>query len=276
VADAIDTMTPDAASAVADRPDYYDEGCEVDVTVAGTVACEFGEQTSPSLTVALVGDSKIGQWLPAIDMLAEEHGWRIVTYMRSRCPWTTTQTTVGAGDVSAYSECSAWGRDVLDRLSANPPDVLLTSDRPSVGTPEHTKADAVSRAAIGEGMTTYWQQMTDLGVHVVALRETPEMGVNVPDCISTPGATLVDCDRARAKAVKDDAPTVVATRAMEGAVPLVDLTDLICSPETCSPVVGGVLVYRDKHHLTKTYVMSLAPYLARDLLSTGAFSPRGA
>ena len=47
------------------------------------------------------------------------------------------------------------------------------------------------------------------------------------------------------------------------------MNDLLCDDGTCSPVVGGVLVYRDHHHLTRTYVMTLAPYLEQQLLSIG-------
>lgn len=36
-------------------------------------------------------------------------------------------------------------------------------------------------------------------------------------------------------------------------VTLIDLTDAICPTDPCAPVIGGVLVYRDDHHLTATY-----------------------
>jgi peptidoglycan/LPS O-acetylase OafA/YrhL len=270
----IDAAAPSPAEAAAERPVYYDRGCELDTQTPGTAVCEFGELQDPRLTVALVGDSKIGQWLPAIQAMADQQGWRVVTYMRSRCAWTATQTTVGAGDDSPYTLCSAWGSDVLDRLRAEPPDVILTSDRPSVGIPEHPEPDAESHAAIAQGMLPYWHQMEGLGSQVVAIRETPEMGINVPDCVSAPGASLEDCDRALDRAVQDHGPMVLATRAMGGEVPLVDMTDLLCADRTCSPVIGHVLVYRDKHHLTKAYVMSLAPYLEDRLAAAGVGEPR--
>ena len=216
VVNSIDTMTPPAESAVEDRSDYYERGCETGIEVPGTVTCDYGQGTDPTLTVAVVGDSKIGQWIPALEALAEQNGWQIVTYLRSRCPWTETRTIVGAGDESPYDNCAAWGQDVLGRLVADPPDLLLTSDRPSVGIPGHPKADAESHGAIAEGMTAYWQQMLDLGTQVVAIRETPEMGTNIPDCLSTPGATMADCSRALDEAVTAHDPTVLATGSMGG------------------------------------------------------------
>jgi hypothetical protein len=262
-------MTPRPEAAQTDSPDYRGRGCHVEITTPGARKCVFGETHHPRLTVALVGDSKIGQWFPAMEEMATRHHWRLVTYMRSRCPWTATQTIVGAGDESAYTLCHAWGEEVLTGLKADLPDVVLTSDRPAVGVPAHPEADRTSFAAIAGGMPAYWQQMLDRGVRVIAIRETPEMVKDIPDCLSTPSATIARCSKSRRSAVADDTPNVLATRAMHGRVPLIDMTDLICGPRTCSPVVGDVLVYRDTHHLTRTYVMSLEPYLEQRLLDAG-------
>ena len=51
----------------------------------------------------------------------------------------------------------------------------------------------------------------------------------------------------------------------EPGVTMVDLDDAICPTTSCAPVIGGVLVYRDLTHLTKTYVLTLAPRLAAAL-----------
>ncbi|WP_091770019.1 acyltransferase family protein [Blastococcus aurantiacus] len=269
VADSVATMLPAADDAVADRPGYYSQGCEVGIGTPGTTRCEFGVPDG-AVTVALVGDSKTGQWLPAFEALAEERGWRIVTYLRSRCAWTATATTVGVDDESAYTDCAVWGRDVLDRLLQDPPDLLVTTDRAVVGTVDHPEVDEVSHRQIGLGMTTYWEEVMAEGTRVVAIRETPEMGVNVPDCLSTRGAALADCTADRDEALPEQTPTVVATEAMDGQVPLVDLTGLLCPGDgSCPPVLGNVLVYRDAHHLTRTYTVSLAPYLERQLVAAG-------
>ncbi len=259
---------PAAETAFEDRPDYYERGCEAAIDEPGVERCVYGQATEPALTVALVGDSKVGQWLPAIEAMADERNWQVVTYLRSRCPWSATPTVVGVGDDSVYGNCSAWGREVLDLLREDPPDMLLTSDRPVVGTPDHPRADRTSYAAIAEGMTAYWEEALELGVRVVAIRETPEMEVNVPDCMSTPGRSAEECSRSLDDAMSDG-PTVLATRSMQGAVPLVDMTDLLCDEGTCAPVVGDVLVYRDQHHLTRTYVDTLRPYLEERLTSAG-------
>ena len=42
--------------------------------------------------------------------------------------------------------------------------------------------------------------------------------------------------------------------------------DFFCPNNTCLPVIGNVVVYRDKHHMTKGYALSLAPALEEKLV----------
>jgi hypothetical protein len=36
---------------------------------------------------------------------------------------------------------------------------------------------------------------------------------------------------------------------------------VFCGPRTCLPVIGGVLVHKDAHHLTRTFSRTLGPLL---------------
>ena len=54
---------------------------------------------------------------------------------------------------------------------------------------------------------------------------------------------------------------------MNGKVTVVNANSLICGSQVCAPVVGNVLVYGDRHHLTGPYSKSTAPYLEALLLA---------
>jgi hypothetical protein len=41
--------------------------------------------------------------------------------------------------------------------------------------------------------------------------------------------------------------------------------DAICGPETCWPIVGKVLVWRDANHLTASYARTMVPSLEKVL-----------
>jgi hypothetical protein len=48
------------------------------------------------------------------------------------------------------------------------------------------------------------------------------------------------------------------------------MTPLICPARACVPVIGNVLVFWDKHHLTREYVQTLTPFLRARLLAASA------
>ena len=161
-----------------------------------------------------------------------------------------------------YVSCHDWGRRVLSTMLDDVrPDVVITSARPVVGTPEHPQAGPEAFAQIGEGMASYWSELEDAGIEVVAVREPPEMGFDVPDCLSRPGATTAGCSTPAATAIIPGTPVVRAAAALGDRVDLVDLNRYLCGPLTCEPVVGNVVVYVDRHHVTTTYASTVRPYL---------------
>ena len=71
------------------------------------------------------------------------------------------------------------------------------------------------------------------------------------------------CGAPRAEALDRSYPPTPAAARVPG-VTMVNLTDMICQPNWCGAVVGSVVVYRDtSSHLTKTFALTLAPYLDR-------------
>lgn len=237
-------------------------GCQIGQVDTTPKYCAFGDKTAPKLTIALVGDSVAGEWLRGLAKVAVAHHWRIVTALHSRCPWTSTMT-VNTGHSEPYTSCHTWGASVLHHLLTKlHPQVVITTDRPVLGTTNYAPGPTAS-TAIGRGMATYWKQLIAHHIAVVGFRESPEMGFDVPDCVAAKG----HCSASRSQAVAATTPVVVADRLVQHGERMLDLTGLICAKTTCHPVVGNVLVYQDRHHLTNTYVLTMAPYLERKLLT---------
>ena len=67
-------------------------------------------------------------------------------------------------------------------------------------------------------------------------------------------------------AILPDSPVTDAAKLMNGKVTVVNANSLICGPKVCAPVVGNVLVFGDRHHLTGPYSKSTAPFLEPLLL----------
>jgi hypothetical protein len=113
---------------------------------------------------------------------------------------------------------------------------------------------------LAEGLEKAWSQLTSQGIGVVAIRTTPHFTYDVVDCLAAHGQDFGSCGLAKDKAVLAVDPVTLAAPRSPG-VTLVDMNGFICPQDRCSPIVGNVLVYRDKHHLTATYAATLAPTL---------------
>ena len=95
------------------------------------------------------------------------------------------------------------------------------------------------------------------------------MGIDERTCLRNSHGRRGPCTVNRSRALVRRPPDVVAAARVPHAV-LVDMSNYICGHKHCSPVVGNVLVYRDQHHITATYVRTTAPYLAAKLRAVAA------
>nr|WP_305728749.1 acyltransferase family protein [Phycicoccus sp. Soil802] len=250
-------LTPDPQLAGQDRPAADVDRCQVDRLVEEPVACEFGVADGQT-TVALVGDSKAMQWLPALERLASDRGWRVVTYGKSSCALAAGHAQ---NEGRPYPACDEWNRRVADRLRADPPDLLLTSGyAASAWDGAHA-----TRTALVSGLATRWGQLRDDGVPVVVLGDSPLSPDDLDVCTARHPRQLTRCAFDRASAVAGSGLPAQRAAAASSGTPLVDLTPWICPVERCPVAIGNVSIHRAGDHLTATYVRTLAPVLGAAL-----------
>jgi len=245
-------------------PTYWQQGCLVPQASPTPKECVYGDTSHPALTVALVGDSMAGDWFTPLQQIADQRHWKLVTDLHSICPLSPALMVTPHAS-GPYTSCHTWGAAVMHDLTTSiRPDVVITSDWPGLATVKHPAGGPAAQQEIGAGMAQYWDQLESHGISVVAIRESPDVGLNVPDCLSKHTPKM--CTVSKAKAEAHNPPTKFAVRAVSGKVPLINMDSLICRPATCPPVIGNVMVYQDSHHLTSTYALTTAPYLEKRLL----------
>ncbi|MBM6404784.1 acyltransferase [Phycicoccus sp. CSK15P-2] len=258
VADAVDPVwvTPDPLLAGKDRPDADVDRCQVAHGTTEPVRCAFGDPTGER-TVALVGDSKAMQWLPALQQQAREQGWRIVTYGKSACAFADAPALEGA---AAYPQCDAWNDAVVDALLADPPDVLVTSGV-ARGAWVDDRADAGTLVA---GYARRWQELVAAGMPVVVIGDSPVSPDDLDVCAAWHPEELEACTFPAEPSVAASALPVqreAVAEAGEG-VTLLDLTSYICPGGECPVVIGHVAVHRAGDHVTATYARTLSARVA--------------
>jgi peptidoglycan/LPS O-acetylase OafA/YrhL len=256
-------------------PGYWAQGCLAGQGAIKDRPCVFDDTGHPRLTVALVGDSVAGNWWEALNIIARQENWKLVTDLQANCPWTATLLISPHYGVP-FPACRAWGRNVLTDLIKIHPDVVITTEHVTAVSTAHPVEGIAARADVGAGEAALWKQLESHGIRVVAIAETPEMASRAePDCVLKYGRNAARCAVPVSEAIPPDPPTWFAARAMGGKVPVIDMNDLICGPLLCEPVVGNVLVFQDEHHLSPAYSQTLAPFLKQRLLATGLFGLGG-
>jgi peptidoglycan/LPS O-acetylase OafA/YrhL len=257
-------LTPTLAKAAKDRPQLYRDGCSGDVTDAQIkTPCEYGDLTS-STTVVLFGDSHAGHWFPALERVALDRHWKLVVLTKSACH---------AADVLIYldtlkrtfTECQAWRDAAFARLRVLRPAMVMM-----VSTAQGGVLPGVPEPDQDAAWTAAWMRSVDAakasGARVFYVNDTPWHGTVVPECLSAHSDDPQACARTREAALLQPARRqLVMDAATAHGATVIDPVPWFCTATACPLVVGNVLVYKDRHHMTTVYSRLLAPLLSAAL-----------
>lgn len=219
---------------------------------------DFGD-VNATRTIAVVGGSHSEHWMTALDALGKKHGFKVTTYMKAGCALSTEAQVEFQGRM--LTECKDWVRAVMDRLEKDKPDIVFTtSTRPREG---RAKGDYTP-----EGYIDIFKEFRDRGQKVIAVRDTPwaTSRLSPPDCLAA-GRKPTQCGAPREAALDAVSPTAKFEDQFPN-ITFIDYSDGLCTDTYCPAVVGNILVWHDRHHLTTAFVRSLIPYLEKDIQRT--------
>ena len=268
--DHVPEIVPDPAAAPKDGPDVDRGGCFATPADSAVRTCEYGDKKA-SYKVMLVGDSHAAQWQPALRAVAEAKGWHLIVLGKSACPLAETTVLSNHKRGQGYTECAEWNASAQRLIASIKPSLIVTTSYRFVvfenGKALLSTANQTARIA---AMRQTWANLAKTGAQVVVLRDTPLPPFDVADCVSGNLDQLTKCAFDRERAVNGFGDDQIAAAGGLTGVHLLDFSSAICPTATCAPVIGGVLVYRDKDHLTATYALSLAPRVLAALESLPA------
>ncbi|HEU4360391.1 MAG TPA: acyltransferase family protein [Mycobacterium sp.] len=257
-------MRPTILEAKKDLPASTKDGCISDFANSAVIKCQYGD-TDATRTIALAGGSHAEHWLTALDLLGRMHHFKVVTYLKMGCALSTEKVPLIMGNNAPYPQCHAWVGKVMDQVVADHPDfVFTTSTRPWNIKP----GDVMPSTYLG-----IWQRLSDNKIPILAMRDTPWLvrdgsPFEPADCLAS-GGDAVSCGMKRAEVLSDHNPTLDFVAEFPLLKPL-DMSDSLCDTEICRAVEGNVLIYHDSHHLSATYVRTMASELSRQLaVATG-------
>jgi peptidoglycan/LPS O-acetylase OafA/YrhL len=214
------------------------------------VTCAFGDE-SASTTIVLVGNSRAGHWLPALQAIAGAKGWRVVNMTKSACPFSDP---ADMGDLFDQ-KCKNWTRAALRKVIEMRPDFVV-----ALGTSFQLGDRLTER--MPDGYVSWFEKLTAEGIPVVAIRNTPTMPNNVPGCVFSREPDRLDgCGASRAL-VLDDAAFEEIRRSAPPGVSMLDMADAFCDDRHCWATRDNIIVYNDDRHISATYMKTIGRMLA--------------
>jgi hypothetical protein len=240
---------PDAR--VAERDLKANSGCAMRSTApqdGPPISCTFGPADA-DLHIVIVGGSHMGYWRAAFNSAADNLGVRFTTLIRNGCRFSNPPLP------RESDQCSTWIAMVVDILTSNPPDAIITGG---------TFTGLGSKEVVPRGYVNIWRTLADNGVSVIGIRDTPRLDFSPVECVTQHGPTSTTCTRKASKTLARVAPSL---RVDLSGIDFhhVDMTPWICPENRCTMVIGNVLVWRDDHHISDTYATTLAPMLTKTL-----------
>lgn len=227
---------------------YLPEKCVVSTQVATFAHCQT--DTKGKYSVAVIGDSHARSWFEPMRLLAARYSWKLTVISKSACPILDP----GAMPSRIPSPtCASWNRSLQHYLATQPAFDLVINSSSSLVTHGYKSYAQSFRAAV--------PAITRTGAQLLVIRDNPKPATGFQACIKQNAKTAaIECSRPRAEALTPNDPMPAAVADLAG-VKVVDFTDAFCGQKVCSPVLNGILVYKDHSHMSKAFARHLTSVL---------------
>jgi peptidoglycan/LPS O-acetylase OafA/YrhL len=253
-------LHPTLADANTDDPPVYVDGCMDSYLDSSVQRCEFGDLAS-NTSVVIFGDSHAGMWFPAVDVAANQHGWRLYTWTKATCPPMNLpiySPVLGR----TFTECDTWRQNVLARIQAvHPALVILGVARHYGSAAGFTPYQLPWLQALAQMVTTIRQ----MGSQVMVIGPVPKPPFNVPDCLSAHLSDAVACTQPVAAEINEVGLAAERTYVTAAGGAYLDVQPWFCTATSCSVILGNIEMWRDDNHISPEYSSFLGPAMSAEL-----------
>jgi hypothetical protein len=210
--------------------------------------------------VALVGDSHASHWFPALSRVANDRGWKVVTFVKVSCPFTDIPVR-NLQLKRTYTECARFNENTVEALRRIGPDLVVTA---LFRYQYPIRAGDASDTAQGAGVARMLDRVPG---RKVIIADVPFPGLDVPGCLAKNRLDVRRCEVASYHRTSGGSPARERIAAKRSGGAVINFGPAICAGDGDCPVVShGMIVYRDEHHLTATFSRWLAPAMERALM----------
>lgn len=236
-------------------PVIYAMGCDDWYFSSVVRPCVFGDGESEK-TAVLLGDSVGVQWFSALATQLVGQGWRFIVLTKSSCPLVDEPwfyPRIG----EEYTICSDWRDSVIEFVTGINPDVLFMGSAAEYG---------FSPSQWQNGTKRVVSQLSENTGNIYIISSSFRLPFDGPFCLARKQwqpefiSNLNTCETSAGSPLDQTLANDMAWVASEfGNVGILDLNPLICPDNNCGAKIGDKIVYRDYQHLSRPFVISIAP-----------------
>jgi peptidoglycan/LPS O-acetylase OafA/YrhL len=237
---------------VMEKPSVYGDNCHSNYGETKSGDCTYGDINSKT-TVVLYGDSHAAQWFPALETLANDRGFKLVSLTKSACP----SVDVPRADQGAFKNvhCDKWRDDSIARIKKLRPAAVIMSSfqyfNPPSGYPDEYQWWK-------EGQIRLLDALRGSSKHLIYISDTPRPLRDIPNCLAS--RDVKSCNTTEKTPVK-----------IINGFEKVDPTPWLCT-NYCPAIQDGYVVYRDASHISVAAALALKSQLEAALMAKGLFS----
>jgi peptidoglycan/LPS O-acetylase OafA/YrhL len=217
--------------------------------------CGFGDPQA-ELSVAVLGDSYAGAWVPALRSGLVPHGWFVQALSMAGCA-NVTAPMLWNGE--PFTDCTEHRDWAIEHILEMRPDVVVLSNAWNA---VFVDDSADRRTQFRDGLTEVVRRIQPSGARIVLLSGPPG-SANLQECptgVNGPDDCLVEPVDTFATQVATEREVAAATGAEA-----IDPEQWFCINGLCPAVVDGKAVYFDGKHITMEYAEHIGPDVAAAL-----------
>jgi hypothetical protein len=266
------SLTPEQAFiklAQEDTPKLLSQaGCHANVSqVSIPKNCTFGNLGAQN-AIVLFGDSHAEQWFPALERLALENHWRLISITKSGCPAASVVPYLD-NLRRPYRECERWRQLAFERIAELRPSLVVVGN--SYGYGRFADGRSQDGPEWSNGIDRTLGVLERVAHNVLLLRDTPRPSYDVPICLSraaAKGRMYRGACQFNPEISSNDAIFAIEQKvvAAHRRVRTADLSRDICPDSPCSVVRNGMVLFSDSNHMTSRFSASQAPNLLEKIL----------
>jgi hypothetical protein len=215
-------------------------------------------------TIVIFGDSFVGNWLPALDLVGKSLGYQIAAFEFAGCITSFVQAT--GKNLDAFDRaCNEWHNHLPASVREVKPVAIIAAN----GTLSWGVGGDPSWI---QGIQKAFNEMTTTSPHTirVLISISPHLAAPAPACLAAYASAIQKCDATyvpgklgvglfSASLVRDQNAAVAAHAT------LLPTVQWFCVRDRCPAVVDNLLVYADEDHTTTVYSKYLSKVLQEAL-----------